>query len=157
MCPYVEHSGRGVSGGACSAHGSTPSHSSKVQLADTICWASSCCPGAAAAWPTHHVKPPLLQFEPAVDHRAYARVLHEAIRGGNHSLARVLISGASLDTLLMRDTQGRGFLHALGRVWLASSMLLQCLLLLQSRATRVLTFSPLLKASLSHPALPASV
>eukprot|EP00891_Asterochloris_glomerata_P006999 jgi/Astpho2/6999/fgenesh1_pg.00107_%23_53_t len=53
------------------------------------------------------------KFEPAVDHRAYARVLHEAIRGGNHSLARVLISGASLETLLMSDTQGRGFLHAL--------------------------------------------
>ncbi len=67
-----------------------------------------------------------------MDHRAYARVLHEAIRGGNHSLARVLISGASLETLLMSDTQGRGFLHALGGVLLATSMLLQRLVLPES-------------------------
>ena len=91
-----------------------------------------CCPGAAQPGPPPHVRAPLLQLEPAVDHRAYACVLHEAVRGGNHSLARVLISGASLETLLMSDTQGRGFLHALGRVPLATSMLLQCPLLPQS-------------------------
>ena len=76
------------------------------------------CRFAATVLPsqaTPHVRAPLLQFEPAVDHRAYARVLMEALRCGNHSLAKVLIGGASLDTLLMSDTQGRGFLHALGR------------------------------------------
>ena len=105
----------------CGAYGGKPGQPSEVQLAKAVWGPPLCCP----ARPTHHVRAPLLQVEPAVDHRAYARVLLEAIRGGNHSLARVLISGASLDTLLMSDTQGRGFLHALGRVQLATSMLIR--------------------------------
>ena len=133
-----------VSGHACSAV-----HMAALQASPAKCSLPGPSGGrrrAAQALPRPggpHVRAPLLQVEPAVDHRAYARVLHEAVRGGNHNLARVLISGASLETLLMTDTQGRGFLHALGGVPSAASMLLQCPLLSQSHGCQYRRLHPL--------------